>query len=298
MLLSGQSMSSLKQGIATFAEARFLNKCIPMAIEKLISIFVYSETTDPECLIKDMIEDSTHYNDNPGRSSAIYVFCLIAATFFGAYSLTMKLIQVKASSFDLPGTYLEVMHEFVIGLVSSSTSKSSRDKSRLINAVNKCVGKLTNWSLSCPQNVSNKLNLLQAELAVMNGDESLAMQFYEQSICCAKESKFLHEEALACERAAAYLIEKKKNNDARCYLQRAYEAYFQWGATAKLIHLRNLYPFFIDTFDSFHLSFSQTTSVPLDICISTSTENSSQVSNLQRSSFSSSKRAIKKTRTS
>jgi len=145
--------------------------------------------------------------------------------------------------------------------------------------------------LSCPDNILNKLKLLQAELAAINEDESLAMQLYVQSTSFAKSNKFIHEEALACERAVAYLIEKKKNSDARCFLQRAYDTYFQWGATAKMIHLSKLYPSSMDIFNSFNLSFSQTTGVPLDICVSIANESASQVSDLQRSNISSSNRA-------
>jgi len=136
ILLSGQSMTSLEQGIATFAETRLLNKCIPMAIEKLISIFVYSRTRDPNSLIKELIQDSTHYKDNAGRSYTLYLFCLIAAMFFGAFDLAMKLIQVEV---HFPGTYMAVVHAFAVGLVSLSTAKNSRDKTKMINTANECI---------------------------------------------------------------------------------------------------------------------------------------------------------------
>jgi len=299
MVLSGKSMACLEHGIDTVVDAQFLNKCIPMATKKMISILVFSETRVPENLIEDMIKDSdsTCHSDNPGRSSGIYLICLIAMTFFHVYDKAMKLIRAKASSFYMPGTYMAVVHEFIVGLVLLSIAKNSSERSKLISDANECIEKLTNWSSICPDNFLNKLTLLKAELSALNGDEFRAVHFYNQSILLAKRSKFIHEEALASEKAAIYLFERKRDSSAHHFLLQAYEAYFQWGATAKMMHLRNLYPSLTANLGSIHRLFSQTTDVPLDICVSTSADSLSQVSDLERSSFSNSKRATKKART-
>jgi len=298
MFLSGQSMASLQQGIATFMEAHFVSediKSIPKAIEKIISIFVFSETRNSVNLIKSLIYELKSRNIVAGRSSAIYLFCLMAATFFCEYSIALNLIEVMTSS--LIGTYLSAVNEFFVGLVSLSIAKNSAEKSKLMSVANECIEKLMCWSLNCPYNISNKLVLLRAELSAVNGDDSRAMEFYDQSIALAKKSKFIHEEALACEKAAMFLFERKNEHNAHFYLLRAYMAYFQWGATAKMKHLCNLFPSLVNSFNSFHFPLSQTSGVPLDICVSASTESASQVSDLQRSNISSSKREKKKTRT-
>jgi len=100
------------------------------------------------------------------------------------------------------------------------------------------------------------------------------MQFYVQSISLAKKNNFIHEEALAYEKAAMFLYERKKEHSARLFLLQAYETYLQWGATAKVMQIRGLYPSLLATFNSFHSSFSPTAGIPLDICVNTSAESS------------------------
>ncbi len=56
------------------------------------------------------------------------------------------------------------------------------------------------------------------------------------------ESEFIHEEALADELAARYLLNQGKNDAARAYLRSAMEQYEAWGAKRKVAHLKSRYP--------------------------------------------------------
>ena len=63
-----------------------------------------------------------------------------------------------------------------------------------------------------------------------------------QAIALARESEFIHEEALADELAARYLLNQGKNDDASSYLRSAMEKYEAWGAKRKVAHLKSRYP--------------------------------------------------------
>ena len=58
----------------------------------------------------------------------------------------------------------------------------------------------------------------------------------------ARESEFIHEEALANELAARYLLTQGQNDAARAYLRSAMEKYEAWGAKRKVAHLKSRYP--------------------------------------------------------
>ena len=64
--------------------------------------------------------------------------------------------------------------------------------------------KLKEISKLIPENYQNKFYLVKAEIAVYKADETSAFKHYRKSISLSKQYCFLHEEALACERAGMY----------------------------------------------------------------------------------------------
>ena len=58
----------------------------------------------------------------------------------------------------------------------------------------------------------------------------------------ARESEFIHEEALANELAARYLLNQGQNDAASSHLRSAMEKYEAWGAKRKVAHLKSRYP--------------------------------------------------------
>ncbi len=96
---------------------------------------------------------------------------------------------------------------------------------------------------SAPPNYLHKYHLVEAErMRVLGGESDVIMSHYDQAIALARENEFIHEEALADELAARYLLSQGKNNPAQTYLQAALEKYEAWGAKRKVAHLRERYP--------------------------------------------------------
>ena len=79
-------------------------------------------------------------------------------------------------------------------------------------------------------------------MRVLDGNPDIIMYHYDQAIALARESEFIHEEALANELAARYLLNQGQNDDARAYLHSAMEQYEAWGAKRKVAHLKSRYP--------------------------------------------------------
>ena len=102
--------------------------------------------------------------------------------------------------------------------------------------------RLQMWSNFAPMNFQHKCDLIEAEKCRVSGIKVDAIQFYDRAIAGAKENEFLHEEALANERAAKFYLDWGKPKVAAGYMQEAYYLYAQWGAKAKTDYLESKYP--------------------------------------------------------
>lgn len=84
--------------------------------------------------------------------------------------------------------------------------------------------------------------LLAAEVARVDGRLSEAGPLYERSIRAARKNGSRQGEALASELAARFYLDRDLDRMAHVYLHDAVEAYWQWGAHAKVRQLRQQYP--------------------------------------------------------
>lgn len=67
--------------------------------------------------------------------------------------------------------------------------------------------KLRNSCDNAPENYLNKYHLLEAELAAVQKNQTQALIHYEKAISLSNKNNFVHEEALACERAGIFHLE-------------------------------------------------------------------------------------------
>ncbi len=118
-----------------------------------------------------------------------------------------------------------------------------REKEEILIQVDDNQETLEKLARSAPPNYRHKHHLVEAErMRVLDGNPDTIMHHYDQAIALARESEFIHEEALANELAARYLLNQGQNDDARAYLHSAMEQYEAWGAKRKVAHLKSRYP--------------------------------------------------------
>ena len=119
----------------------------------------------------------------------------------------------------------------------------SGEKEQILTQVDDNQDTLEKLARCAPPNYRHKHHLVEAErLRVLDSQCDAIMRRYDQAIVLARESEFIHEEALANELAARYLLNQGRNNPARAYLRSAMEKYKAWGAKRKVAHLRDRYP--------------------------------------------------------
>ncbi|MDY6804548.1 MAG: AAA family ATPase [Cyanobacteriota bacterium] len=102
--------------------------------------------------------------------------------------------------------------------------------------------KMKFWAENAPSNYQNKYDLVEAETARALGNNGKAREYYDRAIEGAKEQGFLHEEAIANERAAEFYFAIGREEVGRLYMKNARYAYQRWGAVAKVEDLEAEYP--------------------------------------------------------
>src|SRR6266404_9981349 len=98
------------------------------------------------------------------------------------------------------------------------------------------------WAENCPENFENRVALVGAEIARIEGRVLEAEQLYEQAIRSAHANGFVNNEAIAYELAARFYAARGLQKFADTYLLEARYRYQRWGADGKVAQLDHLYP--------------------------------------------------------
>ncbi|MCA9667833.1 MAG: serine/threonine-protein kinase PknK, partial [Myxococcales bacterium] len=98
------------------------------------------------------------------------------------------------------------------------------------------------WERHCAANNQHKRELVDAAIAVLDGDGRRATDLYRQAIEGAEAQGFTHEAALANEWAARYFLARGLERGAAGYLKQAHFLMRRWGATRLASRLAARYP--------------------------------------------------------
>jgi predicted ATPase len=81
---------------------------------------------------------------------------------------------------------------------------STNERAQHLEALASHHHQLKTWAENCPENFANRAALVGAEMARLHGRDRDAMDLYEQAIRSARDNGFVHNEAIANERAARF----------------------------------------------------------------------------------------------
>ncbi|MBW4592974.1 MAG: AAA family ATPase [Brasilonema angustatum HA4187-MV1] len=118
-------------------------------------------------------------------------------------------------------------------------------QNKFLKLVEKNQEDMKTWSSYCPENFQHKSDLVEAEKARVLGQNWQAEELYEKAIQGAKKHEFIHEEAIAYERAAEFYLALGREEIGKLYLKNAHHCYSRWGAKAKVQALESEYPQFL-----------------------------------------------------
>jgi predicted ATPase/GAF domain-containing protein len=134
---------------------------------------------------------------------------------------------------------------FSLSCLTYYNNADIKQRKQILEKVKKNQHAMKIWAGHCPANFQNKYDLVEAEKARVLGQNWQAQELYEKAIQGAKKSEFIHEEAIAYERAAEFYLYLGREEIGRLYLRNAYHCYSCWGAKAKVKALESEYPQFL-----------------------------------------------------
>jgi PAS domain S-box-containing protein len=155
-----------------------------------------------------------------------------------AWSRAQRLLWTSVSQ-------LETAEYHFFGALSQAASCDSAptgERQQRLDAIATHQRQLQLWAANCPDNFENRVALIGAEIARLEGREFDAERLYEQAIRSARANGFVHNEALANELASRFYAAHGFEKIARVYLQDARHGYLRWGADGKVRQLERLHP--------------------------------------------------------
>uniref|UniRef100_A0A7S4K8D1 Orc1-like AAA ATPase domain-containing protein n=1 Tax=Odontella aurita TaxID=265563 RepID=A0A7S4K8D1_9STRA len=135
-------------------------------------------------------------------------------------------------------------HYFFKGLAAMALARKEEGGGTMaeqLPVIELAIAKMRVWAASSSWNCQHKLELMEAERAYLEGDATLAAQLYERAVTTAADHRFVHEEALALERAGIFYLERGDRSTASGLFVKSQACYSRWGAIAKAEHIQELY---------------------------------------------------------
>ncbi len=196
---------------------------------------------DEEQFLQDVLKDETQET----TFFQYYTYKTQCCYLFGKYQEAIHFAE-QAQAYLKYSTHLLHVPELIfyqsLAIAAAMESMAPSDRRKYGNILRKNSRQMKKWAIDCPDNFLHKSLLMEAERARMAGRDQTAMDLYDLAIQSAKEQQYVRNEAIACEVAANYYLQKKKERFAQAYAVQALEAYRHWGATEKVKHLLEKYP--------------------------------------------------------
>lgn len=107
--------------------------------------------------------------------------------------------------------------------------------------------KMKEWTSHSSWNFKNKALLMEAEMHYTLKNYDNATICYEESIKAAQEHKFIREEAVACELAGRFFLEREMMKKSCILFKKAALCYKKWGAFAVVRRIKEIIQRSFDT---------------------------------------------------
>jgi predicted ATPase/signal transduction histidine kinase len=138
--------------------------------------------------------------------------------------------------------YVEYHFYAALARAASCCSVQTADGSTHFVALLAHYRQLETWAGVCRENFEDRVALVGAEIARLEGRELDAERLYESAIRLARAHGFVQGEATANELAARFHAGRGVDTITRAYLREARLAYLRWGAVGKARLMEQLHP--------------------------------------------------------
>ncbi|MFO7599299.1 MAG: ATP-binding protein, partial [Candidatus Desulfacyla sp.] len=200
-----------------------------------------AESPDP-CLLAGTYFNETTFlpkdpsTGDPEETFNVFFYKFLLCYWFGRYEEAMVHRQVAAQFKDAArGSFISVVYHFYDSLLHLATLEQGGpiSKKNALRQVRINQKKMKKWSEYGPMNTRHRYCLVEAERMKALSRHEEALDLYDQAIALAGQNRYLQEEALGCELAARFWIDRGKDALAAPYMKKAVYLFRKWGASRK-----------------------------------------------------------------
>jgi predicted ATPase/signal transduction histidine kinase/GAF domain-containing protein len=174
-----------------------------------------------------------------------YIVQIQVNVLYGRHDAALALAERRGKLFRSIRAYLDwVEYRFYTALAHAGAYDASSPECREMHltGLHEHHRELTIRCAHAPANFADRLTLLAAEIARIEGRELEAEQLYEEAIRLARDADFVQIEAIAGECAARFYEARGIRTVVLSYLANARHCYLRWGADAKARQLERSNP--------------------------------------------------------
>ena len=255
ILFAGDQLSAVQReaerGLAFAQKARFSGQTYLMIPQLALIRMLRGMTPKFGCFDSELIEELPFEHDlvsNPyfGLQECWYWVRKMQALYFaGNYAAAIAASSKAQRLLWIASAFLEEAEYHFYSALSRAAfcdSATADERVQHLEGLAQHFRQLEIWAENCPDNFENRAALVGAEIARIENRDLDAMRMYEKAILSSRTSGFVHNEALAYERASAFYRMRGFDQFADTYLRNARDCYASWGADGKVKQLVRLYP--------------------------------------------------------
>jgi len=255
LLVAGDPLSAVQReaelGLAFARKARFGAHTDYIASQLALIRTLRGLTPKFGCFDSEQMEELPFEHHLAGNPSLAVQECwywirkMQARYFAGDHAAAIEAsLKAQHLLWISPAHIEEAEYHFYTALcrAASCDSATTDERAQHLAALARHHQQLEIWAENCPDNFENRAALVGAEIARIESRELDAMRLYEKAIRSSRTSGFVHNEALAYERASVFYRARGFAQFADTYLCNARACYASWGADGKVRQLDRLYP--------------------------------------------------------
>uniref|UniRef100_A0A7R9WCS1 Orc1-like AAA ATPase domain-containing protein n=1 Tax=Pseudictyota dubia TaxID=2749911 RepID=A0A7R9WCS1_9STRA len=245
-LASGKALGPLMQEMNEYAKQMLeLNQNVVYTLNRPLRQFTLNllgKSADPVKLIGEVMNEDAllpEEGDTSVLRSLVLFYRMWLEYLFGEYELAAETAaRNKHADKHNSGRFVIVCNKFFYHGLAALALARKQGHSKWADTINSTMAQMRKWTVSTPWNCMHKLELLNAEYAYLEGDLAEAAKKYDRAASVAAEHHFVHEEALALERAGIFYLETGDHTKASTLFGRAHDCYARWEAHSKVAHVQ------------------------------------------------------------
>jgi predicted ATPase/signal transduction histidine kinase len=172
-----------------------------------------------------------------------FCWALLCFLFGPAHQAAALFAEAEAYLSYGVGLFLVPLHYFYDTLANSAmhATLAPQERAEILQRIRRNLEQMELWARHAPMNHRHRLALMHAEQAALTARPWDALRWYQQAISCAAEQGFVQDEALACERCAAFCVAQGQTELGRIHATRSRRLYTAWGARTKVADLDSMF---------------------------------------------------------